>query len=282
MEFNKRCISIANQKTIDMKNSMLTIGVLIISFFSLGQGEIGEIVGKIYEDEKGSNPAFGATVWVEYAGSKIRARVDEDGRFRITAVPTGKHQLKAVYLGDTLDQDILLNVYADGSANVGKIYFHEELVTTAEHKVVRKTRNPLIDFGDVGVRRISPEDVARSPVRNDAKQLIISFNSEIKMDQNGELMIRGSRAGDLVYFLDGVKLQDVKSIPSAAIGGVTVYSSAVPAKYGDTAGGVIIMETKSYHDIRRERMALMAKVERTLEPVEAENLEKETQEEEKE
>jgi hypothetical protein len=264
-----------NQKIKDMKKSIVTIGILVISFLSFGQGEIGEIIGKIYEDEKGSNPAFGATVWVEYAGSKIRARVDENGRFRITAVPTGKHQLQAVYLGDTLDQDILLDVYADGSANIGKIYFHEKLVTTAEHKVVRKTRNPLIDFGDVGVRRISTEDVARSPVRNNAKQLIVSFNSEIKMDQNGELMIRGSRAGDLVYFLDGVKLQDVKSIPSAAIGGVSVYSSAIPAKYGDTAGGVIIMETKSYHDIQRERKARMVKVERSLEPVETENLETE-------
>lgn len=263
-----------------MKKGIVTIGILVISFLSMGQGEVGEIVGKLYEDEKASNPAFGAIVWVEHSGSKMRARVDEDGRFRITAVPTGNYELQATYLGDTLEQLITLDVFADGTANAGKVFFHEKLVITDEHKVVRKSRNPLIDFGDVGVRRISTEDVARSPVRNDAKQLIVSFNSEIKMDQNGELMIRGSRAGDLVYFLDGVKLQDVKSIPSAAIGGVTVYSSAVPAKYGDTAGGVIIMETKSYHDIYRERKALMAKVERALEPVEVQDLEEESVEEE--
>lgn len=263
-----------------MKNIMVTIGILAISFLSLGQGEFGEVIGKIYEDEKNSTPAYGAVVWVEHSGSKIRARVDEDGRFRITAVPSGKYELQAIYLGDTLNQQILLNVFTDGSANIGKIYFHEKVQTTTEFSLVKKSRNPLIDFGDVGVRRISPEDVARSPVRNDAKQLIVSFNSEIKIDQNGELMIRGSRAGDLVYFLDGIKMDDVKSIPSAAIGGVTVYSSAVPAKYGDTAGGVIIMETKSYHDIYRERKAMMAKVERALEPVEAVNLEEENADEE--
>lgn len=263
-----------------MKKEILTVLVIAISCLSYGQGEFGEIVGKIYEDEKNETPAFGAIVWVEHSGSKIRARVDEDGRFRISAVPTGTYDLNAVYLGDTLLETRTAAVFTDGIANVGKVYFHEKVITTAEFKAVGKSKNPLIDFGDVGVKRISTEDVALSPVRNDAKQLITSFNSDIKIDNNGEMIIRGARAGDLVYFLDGVKLPDVQSIPSAAIGGVTVYSSAIPAKYGDTAGGVIIMETKSYHDIYRERKALMAKIERSLETVEVENLEEESSEEE--
>jgi hypothetical protein len=31
-----------------------------------------------------------------------------------------------------------------------------------------------------------------------------------------------------------------------------VYSGAIPAKYGDTTGGVVVMETLSYFDLLRE------------------------------
>jgi TonB-dependent Receptor Plug Domain. len=64
-------------------------------------------------------------------------------------------------------------------------------------------------------------------------------------------MIRGARSGNMAYFIDGVKVNGVGKIPGAAIGGLTVYTSAIPAKYGDTSGGVIIMETKSYADLYR-------------------------------
>jgi hypothetical protein len=32
-----------------------------------------------------------------------------------------------------------------------------------------------------------------------------------------------------------------------------VYAGGIPAKYGDAMGGVIVLETKSYFDLYRER-----------------------------
>lgn len=248
-----------------MKNRIkLTIAGVLLSLGSFAQGSFGEIVGKIFEKSEGENPAYDATVWVEHAGAKIRSKVDMDGRFRISAVPTGKYELHATYLGDSLKETIIASVKADGIANVGRINILEGLVNL-EGVTVRGTKEPLIDFGDVGIRRISAEDIMLSPVRNSPKDLIISRNSDIKMDANGDLMIRGARAGDMTYFIDGVKMDDVKAIPSVAIGGMTVYSSAIPAKYGDTTGGVIMMETKSYHDLWRARKIMKEKAKRAEE-----------------
>lgn len=241
-----------------MKNLVST---LFMSFFSLAifsQSSFGEIVGKVFESESDDTPAFDATVWVEQSGSKMRAKVDMDGRFRISAVPPGKYKLHAVYLGDSLPNPPYIEVKPDGITNIGEMFILDRVQMADVVEIVAEL-DPLIDFGDVGISRISSKDIALSPVRNDAKQLIVSYNSEIKMDNNGELMIRGARAGDLVYFIDGVKMNDVKSIPSVAINGVAVYSSAIPAKYGDTTGGVIIMESKSYTDLYRERKMMMHK-----------------------
>lgn len=216
------------------------------------QGSYGEIVGKIFEKSDNDIPAFGAKVWVSYGSSEFPARVDDEGRFRILSIPTGNYLLQAIYMGDTLKEKIPVIVQTDGIANVGRINILENLQIEDE-TTITAFRHPLVNFGDVGQKRISAKDIMLSPVRNDPGQLIVSRNSDIKMNDNGELMIRGSRAGDMVYFVDGVKTDGIKAIPSAAIGGVTTYSSAIPAKYGDTAGGVIIMETKSYHDLYRMR-----------------------------
>lgn len=257
-----------------MKNGIkLTIAGVIFSIASFAQGSFGEIVGKVFEKSDSENPAYDATIWVEYSGAKIRTKVDMDGRFRISAVPIGKHKLHATYLGDSLKETILANVKADGITNVGRINILEGLVDL-EGVTIRGTKEPLIDFGDVGIRRISAEDIMLSPVRNSPKDLIISRNSDIKMDADGELMIRGARAGDMTYFIDGVKMNDVKAIPSVAIGGMTVYSSAIPAKYGDTTGGVIMMETKSYHDLWRARKIMNEKAERAKENKKEKNKEK--------
>ena len=76
------------------------------------------------------------------------------------------------------------------------------------------------------------------------------------MSANGEeLYFRGSRAGSVIYFIDGVKIrQNVPNIPSSGISGMQVYTGGVPAKYGDTTGGVIVVETKSYLEEYNEKM----------------------------
>lgn len=230
--------------------------IVLMSMFSFNlqaQNSLGEIMGKVFEKSDTEEPAFGATVWVTHSGAKIAATVDIEGRFRISAVPTGTYKIEAVYLGDSLQETIQVTVNSDGITNVRRINILENVTEMEVFTVIGSTDGPLINFGDVGIKRISAVDIALSPVRNDPAQLIVSRNSDIKRTAEGELVIRGARPGDMTYFVDGIKTDGVKAIPSVAIGGMTVYSSAIPAKYGDTTGGVIILESKSYHDLVRAK-----------------------------
>jgi hypothetical protein len=233
-----------------MKHGIKLMLVLLVSSLAYGQGSFGEIVGKVFEKSDSEKPAEFAEIWVEQGTTKFGAEVDDEGRFKITAVPTGQYQLKGRYFTDSLKEIVYANVLTDGISNVGRINILEN-VQVVEGHTVTAYEDPLINFGDIGQRRISTLDIMQSPVRNSPKQLIASRNSDIKLDDNGDMMIRGARANDMVYFVDGIKTGEINPVPSVAIAGITVYTSAIPAKYGDTTGGVIIMETKSYYDLWR-------------------------------
>ena len=224
---------------------------MIVSSFSFGQGSMGDIMGTIFEKSDGEEPAYLAKVWVENGAAKIGDFVGENGRFRISAVPVGTYKLYAQYGLDSLTREIVFKVEANGIVNVGRIDILEDIQIEDDVVIRGQISAPLINFGDAGQKRIDVLDIMQSPVRNSPADLIASKNSDIKVTDDGELIIRGARAGDMAYFIDGIKMQEVKAIPSVAIGGITVYSSAIPASYGDTTGGVIIMETKSYSDLYR-------------------------------
>ena len=39
------------------------------------------------------------------------------------------------------------------------------------------------------------------------------------------------------------------NLPSSGVGSISVYTGGVPAKYGDTTSGVIVVESKNYFDL---------------------------------
>ena len=78
------------------------------------------------------------------------------------------------------------------------------------------------------------------------------MSSEIQRDDDGELSFRGSRKGDMIYLIDGIKSTDVYNVPSCSISKMMVYTGGLPAKYGDTLGGAIVVETKGYFELYRE------------------------------
>jgi hypothetical protein len=78
------------------------------------------------------------------------------------------------------------------------------------------------------------------------------MSSEIKMADDGELIFRGARKGDMIYVVDGVKLNEVYNVPSCSIKRMMVYTGGLPAKYGDTLGGAIVVETLGYFDLLRQ------------------------------
>ncbi|MDB5284061.1 MAG: enterobactin receptor protein [Bacteroidota bacterium] len=58
--------------------------------------------------------------------------------------------------------------------------------------------------------------------------------------------VRGARAGSLSYYVDECKIMGSPDIPLCGLATFTSYNGFIPAKYGDTNAGVVVIETRSY------------------------------------
>ena len=99
------------------------------------------------------------------------------------------------------------------------------------------------------INTIPLEDIQNSPNIQNPKAMLANANSDIQVNADNQIIIRGTRPGNVVYFVDGVKQTDLTSVPGVAIGSMSVYTGGIPAKYGDTTGGVVILNTRGYFDM---------------------------------
>ena len=233
-----------------MKN-VIVIAALFLSGLSFGQAALGEIIGEVV-DAKSNTPVYDAHVFVDDNGTKYQAKTDPDGRFRISAVPAGTYVLNVRIDQDTI-RDIIAEVPMEGFFNAGVIQYFSSIQDQQATIVVANDPNKvkLVD-GNLPVATLTAEEIARSPVKFSVKDLVSSMSSEVRRTDDGELVFRGARKGDMIYMIDGVKTRDAGSLPGVSIGRMMVYTGGLPAKYGDTLGGVVVLESKSYFDLYRK------------------------------
>jgi len=239
-------------KLIEMKNVIVIIALLFAGQVSAQQA-LGEVTGYVYEYGTKLG-ALDARVYIDDFGRLYQARVDIDGSFRISAIPAGTYQVNIIFQEDTMS-NLSVTVPMEGIGRMGEIQFEGGLKVTDLDGAVVTANDPnqikLID-GNLPVTQITAEEIAVSPVKFDIKGLVTSMSTNVRQTADGSLVFRGARKGDMIYMVDGVKVrEDVGSIPSVAIGHMQVYTGGLPAKYGDTLGGVVVIESKSYFDLYR-------------------------------
>ena len=229
---------------------LAVIVLIVLSGQACGQQALGEVLGEVVEFGT-SIGAYNAKVWIDDNGTKYQARADMDGRFRISAVPAGEYFLNVLHNEDTLE-NIYVNVPMDGFHNTGilEIGSTVQILPGANVRANDPNEVKLID-GNLPVATLTQKEIDKSPAKFDVKGLITSMSSDVRQTADGELVFRGARKGDMIYLIDGVKTRDVGNVPGASIGRMMIYTGGLPAKYGDTLGGVVVMESRGYFDLYR-------------------------------
>jgi len=210
---------------------------------AMAQGSPGEIKGKVFNDLMDPEPYV--EVWVDISGTnQMKVETDDKGAFTLKPLDPGTYVVYATSFG--YDTTIIEKV----KVMPDQITFINDIdVTAAVQKTAKKS---IIDKVDPTLKTMDSDQIALIPVRYDAKAMVASMSPEIKQGANGELYFRGSRNGASVYYVDGIKLRnELANLPARSYGSIQVYTGGVPAKYGDTTGGVVAIETQSYFSLWR-------------------------------
>lgn len=234
---------------------MKTMITLVLSLISIGlfaQSTFGEIKGKVFDKETNEAIPF-ASVYVMANGKMVGAQTDINGKFTIKPLPAGTYDLNISYMGY---QKMTFEGY---EVKPDQITFADDVFLVPDGGTLKvmtvKVEKKLIEAETHNKVTIGSKEIVLSPVKQSLADLAVATGSVSVSPDGGEIYFRGSRAGDNIYLIDGVKVTgQTPRVPSSGIKSLSVYSGGLPAKYGDTMGGVIVVETKSFFDLYYESL----------------------------
>ncbi len=229
------------------KNGMKKIipFIVVLLWITIANAQnYGEIHGRIIDYVTKESLPY-ATVSTHYGDQLLGTTSDEDGRFKLKPLQPGKYAIQINYLGFTP------KTIFDIEVTPGKIYFMKdvEISSNNELPLFVITGIKLMDIDEPNTIVIKAAQLKHNVLLKNPSKLIGSITPELKTDENGQFIVRGSRAGSSVTYVDGMKITGgLGNLPGSSIKTISVYTGGIPAKYGDVTGGVVVIETKSYFD----------------------------------
>lgn len=242
-----------------MKNRIkyLMVLVLLVNGIVFSQST-GEIKGVVIDKETGET-LVGASVWVNYGGNMIGEATNLDGKYTIKPLTPGTYSLTASFSGKRKYQINEIIVNPDKITFLDTIYLSDTSIMGGE-VIITANRVKLIDPEEPSRATISESQIKTIASARDPKTLMtLASDGAITTSADGqEIYFRGSRDGSFITYFDGMKIEgSAPSVPVACLKSYSVYTGGLPAKYGDTSGGVVVIETKSFFDLYNQRIAEM-------------------------
>jgi len=224
-----------------MIRRILTIVLISLPIFMFGQTS-GKISGKVADAD--GNPLQGANIIVE--GTSIGTASNQDGAFVILDVPVGTYTLRCDYIG--YSALIISNVNVSSGLTTGQDFGLEKSAIEGAVVEVRAERKLVEPSSTNSVRYISAEDIQNTASRSVSGLLDLQPGVVIL---NGELHIRGSRAEEVAYTLDGADIKDpissgrmMSAIPEA-LSELIVEAGGYSADVGGANSGIIRQTLKT-------------------------------------
>lgn len=227
--------------------SWAKVALLVVATIAVASSAYADIYGRIsgtVRDKKTQELLVGASVRVE--GSSLGATTDMNGQYVIIKVPPNVYSLRVSYVGYASTEVKNVTVVQDNTTQIDVDL--EESSVTLQAVVVEVARNPLIR-PDVSASQItvSSQDIKDRPL--ESIQSVISTLPGVA-SYNGQLYVRGSRATDIQYIVDGVPVTNpinnslMTNINKDAVQDVAVQTGGFSAEYGNALGGIVNLTTK--------------------------------------
>lgn len=233
-----------------MKNYLF---LLAIGLVTMGKAQTGTIKG-VVNDKQSESPLMGATIELLNTTDAKGVVTDENGRFSLNAVPTGRQVIRISYIGyeSYTVPNIEVTTGKDVFLNIGLTEAFEQL----EEVVLTSNTNkdqPLNKMSTVSTRQFGLEEVTRfSGGRSDVGRLAANFAGVSSPDDSrNDIVVRGNSPTGLLWRLEGIPIPSPNHFGTAGTTGGPVsalnpnmlknsdfLTSAFAAEYGNALGGV--------------------------------------------
>ncbi|MGH7495904.1 MAG: TonB-dependent receptor domain-containing protein [bacterium] len=225
------------------KRSLGSIFVVLLWATWALAGTTGKIAGKVIDRETGL-PLPGANVII--VGTTMGAATNLDGEYFILNVQPGTYEIRASIIGYTNLIEKGVRAFADLTTTVNFSLPSETLQLGEVVEVVAD--RPLIQKDITASVKVSTDEQIQSlPITtvNDA----VALNAGAQGSGNN-LHIRGGRAGETAYLVDGVSVEDPQTrtigltVGRSALSELQIISGGFNAEYGNAQSGVILLNTQ--------------------------------------
>ena len=223
-----------------MIRRILTIVLILLPILMFGQTS-GKISGKVADAD--GNPLQGANIIVE--GTSLGSASDQTGAFVILDVPVGTYTVRCDYIGFSAMK--ISNVSVSSGLTTLQDFGLEKSAIEGEVVEVRAER-PIINKNSTNTTRIiDTETIENLPLRG--VESIVALQTGTVSD-DGNIYVRGSRAGDIAYYVDGVymnnayTLDNTSTVSNSAMEEIQFQSGGFSAEYGNINGGIVNTSTK--------------------------------------
>ena len=235
--------------------TLLSLGLLLLLAAAPAAFAQGSLRGTVTDADTGE-PLPGVNIII--SGTSRGAATNFDGEYAITGIRTGEYNVQATYIGYETKLFTAIRI-RDGEATALDIELAEAVLST-EGEVVVVGQRPLVDVEQsASAVIISQDQIESAPVRD--VQDVIATQAGVVKDPTG-LYIRGGRANETGYIVDGVSAKDPLAgtgfgldIGSNAFAEVEVTTGGVGADVGDVTSGVVRVVTQDGSDEFRGYLA---------------------------
>jgi hypothetical protein len=211
-------------------------------------GQTGKIAGKVVDAQTGE-PLPGANVIL--VGTQMGAAADAEGDYIILNVPPGTYNLMASMIG--YGQMTVTGVRVSVDRTVRIDFRLQQVAIDLGREIVVEARQPLVQRDlTATAASVSAEEIASLPV--ESFQEILQLQAGIISDSRGELHVRGGRASEINYLIDGISVTDPFSgrmavgVDQNNVQELKVISGTFNAEYGQVMSGIVEVVTKDPRD----------------------------------
>ncbi|RKX27698.1 MAG: hypothetical protein DRP45_00315 [Candidatus Zixiibacteriota bacterium] len=221
---------------------VFVLGILLLPMGALG-ASTGQIKGQIVS-EKSGEPIIGASVLI--VGTTMGAQTDLDGRYAILGLEPATYTLRISHIESYTVEVTDVSVSIDKTTEINQKM--RTKVTELDETITVIGARDVLDITDVTSQVvITADEIETMPVQS--VDALLEQVAGVHTTAEGDVFIRGGRAGEVAYIVDGVPIGDPLggqgqiganlSLVSGSISEIQIIKDGFDPEYGNALSGIV-------------------------------------------